>query len=52
MVFCESNNTGLIMKKAFTDVEDDDLEGFPNEEISKSKILGVVCATRSFKKHR
>jgi hypothetical protein len=24
------------------------LQGFPNEEISKSKILDMVCATRSF----
>jgi hypothetical protein len=24
------------------------LQGFPNEEISKSKILDMVCAVRSF----
>jgi hypothetical protein len=27
--------------------EDDDLQGFPHEEISKSEILDMVCAMRS-----
>jgi hypothetical protein len=26
---------------------DNDLQGFPNEEISKSKVFDMVCATRS-----
>jgi hypothetical protein len=28
----------------------DDLQNFPNKEISKSKILDMLCAMRSFKK--
>jgi hypothetical protein len=27
---------------------EDDLQGFPNEEISKSKILDMICAMKSF----
>jgi hypothetical protein len=26
----------------------DDLQGFPNEELSKSAILDMVCAVRSY----
>jgi hypothetical protein len=35
-------------RKLLPDLEDDDLQGFPNEEISKSEILDKVCAVRSF----
>jgi hypothetical protein len=35
-------------RKLLPDLEDDDLEGFPNHEISKSEILDMVCAMRSF----
>jgi hypothetical protein len=34
-------------RKLLPDLEDDDLQSFPNE-ISKSKILGMVCAMRNF----
>jgi hypothetical protein len=30
------------------DLEEDDFQGIPNEEISKSEILDMVCAMRSF----
>jgi hypothetical protein len=33
--------------KLLPDLEDD-LQGFPNEEISKSEILDMVCAMTSF----
>jgi hypothetical protein len=36
-------------RKLLSDLKDYDLQGFPNEEISKSKILDMVCAMRSFK---
>jgi hypothetical protein len=35
-------------RKLLSDLEDDDLQGFPNREISKSEILGMVCAMKSF----
>jgi hypothetical protein len=35
-------------RKLLPDIEDDYLQGFPNEEISKSKNLDMVCAMRSF----
>jgi hypothetical protein len=35
-------------RKLLTDLEKDDLWGFPNKEISKSKTLDMVCAMRSF----
>jgi hypothetical protein len=35
-------------RKLLPDVKEDDLQGFPSEEISKSKILDMVCAMRSF----
>jgi hypothetical protein len=34
-------------REPLLDPEDKDLQGFPNEEISKSKILDTVHATRS-----
>jgi hypothetical protein len=34
-------------RKLLQDIEDDDLQSFPNEEISKSEILDMVCAMRS-----
>jgi hypothetical protein len=34
-------------RELFPDLEDDDLQGFPNEEIRKSKILDM-CTMRSF----
>jgi hypothetical protein len=34
-------------RKLLADLEEDDLHGFPNEEISKYKILDIVCAIRS-----
>jgi hypothetical protein len=44
-------NPGTLVRswrKILPDLEQDDLQGFPNEEISKSKILDMVCAMRSF----
>jgi hypothetical protein len=35
-------------RKLLPDLEDEDLQGFHNEVISKSKILDMVCAMRSF----
>jgi hypothetical protein len=46
-----SVNPGMLVRlwrKLLTDIEGDDLQGFPNEEISKSKILDMVCAMRRF----
>jgi hypothetical protein len=36
------------MEKLLPDLDDDDFRGFPNEEISKSKIPDMMCAMRSF----
>jgi hypothetical protein len=30
------------------DLEEEDVQGFLNKEISKSEILDVVCTTRNF----
>jgi hypothetical protein len=35
-------------RKLLSVLEDDDFQGFPGEEISKSEILDMVCAMRSF----
>jgi hypothetical protein len=45
MVFHESSNVDLIMKEVLPILEDD-LQGFPNKETSRSKILDTVCAMR------
>jgi hypothetical protein len=37
-----------LRRKLLLDLEDGDLQGFPNEGISKSKILDIVYAMRSF----
>jgi hypothetical protein len=37
-----------LWTELLSDLEDDDLLGFPNKEISKSVILDMVCAMRSF----
>jgi hypothetical protein len=39
-------------RKLFPDLEEDYLQGFPNEEICKSEILDMVCAVRSFEKNQ
>jgi hypothetical protein len=38
----------LSRRKLLPDLEEDDLQGFPNDRISKSNILDMVCAKRSF----
>jgi hypothetical protein len=46
-----SMNPGMLVRswrKLLPDPDDDDLQGFPNEETSKSKILDILCAMRSF----
>jgi hypothetical protein len=35
-------------RKLLPDLEEDGLQGLPNEEISTSEILNLVCAMRSF----
>jgi hypothetical protein len=35
-------------RKILSDLEEDDLQAFPIEEISKSEVLDMVCAMRSF----
>jgi hypothetical protein len=35
-------------RKLLSDLEEDDLQGFRNEDVSKSEILDIVRATRSF----
>jgi hypothetical protein len=35
-------------RKFLPDLEEDDLQGFSNEEASKSKIFDMMCAMRSF----
>jgi hypothetical protein len=42
----------LSWRKLVPDLEDDDLQGFRNEEISKSEILDMDCAVRSLKNGR
>jgi hypothetical protein len=38
-----------MWRKFLPDIEEEgDLQGLPNEEVSKSKILDMVCAMRSF----
>jgi hypothetical protein len=37
------------LKKLLPDLEDDDLQGLSNEEISKSEILGMVCSFENIK---
>jgi hypothetical protein len=37
-----------LWRKFLPDLEEDNLQSFPNKEISKSKILDMVCAMRSF----
>jgi hypothetical protein len=34
--------------KLLPDLEESDLQGFPNEVISKSEILDMVCAVTNF----
>jgi hypothetical protein len=34
-------------RKLLPDLEEDNLQGFPNEEISRSEILDMVCVMRS-----
>lgn len=36
------SNAGSIMKEIIPDLEDDDLQCFPNKEISKSRILYML----------
>jgi hypothetical protein len=38
-----------LWRKLLQGLEEDYLLGFPNKEIRRSKILGMVCATRSLK---
>jgi hypothetical protein len=35
-------------RELLPDLEDDDFQGFPNEKISTSKIVDMVCAMRNF----
>jgi hypothetical protein len=37
-----------LWRKLLPDLEDDDLQSFPNEQIGKPKILDMVCAMRNF----
>lgn len=43
MVFYESAMLVQLWRKRLPDLEDD-LQGFPNEEFSKSEILNMACA--------
>jgi hypothetical protein len=47
MGFCESMTTVQLWRKLLPDLQHD-LQGFPNEEISKSEFLEMVRAIRSF----
>jgi hypothetical protein len=48
--WCSVNPVALVRswRKLVPDQGEDDLQGFPNEEISKSEILDMICAMRSF----
>jgi hypothetical protein len=46
-VFHEPSNADSIVHKLPSDLEEDDLQGFPNNEISKSEILDMMCAMKS-----
>jgi hypothetical protein len=37
----------LMWRKLLPDPKNDDLQGLPNEETSKSRIVDMVCAMRS-----
>jgi hypothetical protein len=37
----------LSWRKLLPDIEEGNLQCFPNEEISKSEVLDMVCAIRS-----
>jgi hypothetical protein len=39
----------LFQRKPVPNLDDDDLQGFPNKETSKSEILVMVCTMRGFK---
>jgi hypothetical protein len=41
-------NPVILVQLLLTDVDDDNLQGFPNKQISKSKILDMVCTVRNF----
>jgi hypothetical protein len=46
-----SVNPGMLVQswmKLLPDLEKDDLQGFPNTEISKPEILNIVCAVRFY----
>lgn len=45
MVFCELVSS---QRKLLSGLEEDNIQGFPNNDISKSEILDMVCAIRSF----
>lgn len=47
-MFCESSNAGLIIEETSSVSKEDSVEGFPIEKTIKTKILGLVCAMRSF----
>jgi hypothetical protein len=43
-----STNPVMLVRswmKLLPDLEDDDLQGFPTKEISKSEVLHMLCAT-------
>lgn len=39
---------GQLQRKLVPDLEEDNLQGFPNEDIRKSEIFDSMCATRIF----
>jgi hypothetical protein len=41
-----------LWRKLLPDLEEENMQGFPNEQISKSEILDMVCAMRSFEKNQ
>jgi hypothetical protein len=43
------NSVTLVrLRRKLLPDQEDDLEGFPDEELSKSKILEMACAMRGF----
>jgi hypothetical protein len=48
MIFYESSNAASIVEETSSTLQEDNLQGFANEEISKSEVLDMMCAMRSF----
>jgi hypothetical protein len=44
----KSSNARLTVEETFPDLKEVDLQGFPNDEISKSEIRNIIFPLRNF----